>query len=521
LKELAGLGMRDWIVVLDCCYGFTAGRRIIDRLADVVGRSPGSRAFVLTSADALDEADAGVFTGVLSDVLRRGPEEGWWGYPDKFLDWQTVEDHLFDMVPGRPQPHTVGSTAQILPNPMYRPSGVAGGSYDESHFLPKAQGIEAGESGWYFTGRRDVLNSVLGWLHREGEGIAVVTGSAGTGKSAILGRLITLSVPAYLETAPEHVLTDAPIPDIGDIQIAFHAREKSVDDLLAFLAKGLGLDEYRDVSDLYEPLRLAAGHRGDRPYVIAIDALDEAMGTHGRRMVNELLLKVGNQPGVKVLIGSRPGVVDWRSIGVSDENIYDLDLDPSTRDDIADYVARRLPRIAGSSYRDASPDDEDLERIAAAVANASTTAVSGGPEIGSFLVARVISKTLAGSPPLDIGVPGWEEAMPEGLDAAFERDLTAYGERHGKATEQLIRGLLEALAWDEGQGIPRRHIPAVAQAVTGHIYSDDDITTLLRLAGGHITETEQVGWATYRLYHERFREYLRDVTIERLSNDKT
>ncbi|MGH8905400.1 MAG: hypothetical protein ACRD0K_02505 [Egibacteraceae bacterium] len=111
----------------------------------------------------------------------------------------------------------------MLPNPLYLETAVAE-ALDEAHFLPKAQGIEAGETGWFFTGRVDALRRIRAWLHEADDSLFVVTGSAGTGKSAILGRVITLSVPAYREQAEAAgVLAGAregTIPDLGDVQLA-------------------------------------------------------------------------------------------------------------------------------------------------------------------------------------------------------------------------------------------------------------------------------------------------------------
>lgn len=61
------------------------------------------------------------------------------------------------------------------------------------------------EQGWLFTGRRAVLRQIVTWMHAETPGIFVVTGSAGCGKSAVVGRIAALSDPAERRVLLEHV----------------------------------------------------------------------------------------------------------------------------------------------------------------------------------------------------------------------------------------------------------------------------------------------------------------------------
>ena len=63
--------------------------------------------------------------------------------------------------------------------------------------MPASRGIEIGEAGWYFSGRTRILSQLVDWLRNSEHGLVVVTGPAGSGKSAVMGRLATLSDPAY------------------------------------------------------------------------------------------------------------------------------------------------------------------------------------------------------------------------------------------------------------------------------------------------------------------------------------
>ena len=62
-----------------------------------------------------------------------------------------------------------------------------------SHFLNKAQGAETGDLAWYFEGREKETRTLCAWLRDAPAGMRVVTGAAGSGKSALLGHLSVLA----------------------------------------------------------------------------------------------------------------------------------------------------------------------------------------------------------------------------------------------------------------------------------------------------------------------------------------
>jgi trypsin-like peptidase len=66
------------------------------------------------------------------------------------------------------------------------------------HWRPRARGVYQDTTpGWYFTGRTALLRELTGWLEDGSPGRAarVVTGPAGTGKSAVLAWLCAVSDP--------------------------------------------------------------------------------------------------------------------------------------------------------------------------------------------------------------------------------------------------------------------------------------------------------------------------------------
>ncbi|MGH3889792.1 MAG: hypothetical protein ACRDSZ_25055 [Pseudonocardiaceae bacterium] len=96
---------------------------------------------------------------------------------------------------------------------------------------------------WLFTGRRAVLARILDWIHAEVPGAFVVTGSAGSGKSAVVGRIVALSEPAQRRRLLEHAPLEPedPDPGIGCIDTVVHLRGMGAHDLAAVLADRLQL----------------------------------------------------------------------------------------------------------------------------------------------------------------------------------------------------------------------------------------------------------------------------------------
>nr|BFE72077.1 hypothetical protein GCM10020092_053780 [Actinoplanes digitatis] len=61
---------------------------------------------------------------------------------------------------------------------------------ERAHYARKGMGADFGELAWNFVGRRQELGAVNRWLRRQDNDLLVVTGTAGTGKSALLGNLL-------------------------------------------------------------------------------------------------------------------------------------------------------------------------------------------------------------------------------------------------------------------------------------------------------------------------------------------
>ncbi|MFE6063013.1 hypothetical protein [Streptomyces sp. NPDC056431] len=373
------------------------------------------------------------------------------------------------------------------------PEGLRRRADLENHFAPRGQGFEhtvSGRGGSYFVGRTAELDRMDHWLaHGDrawGRGL-LVTGGPGVGKSALLGRLLLRSDG---RTADAPALT------------AVHARHRFLEDLVAAVADAAGV-----TADT--PQALLGALVGRRtPLHLIIDALDEAGEAHGddteaRRIAADLLCPLLRVPCVRLLVGTRPHVVD--AFG-GEPAVLDLDDSrASSADDVAAYARRLLQAPDGPGSR-GPYDDEAAETVAREIAARAR---------GSFLSARIAARHLGrAARPVDTSEPGWHARVPEVGETPGVTFLRVL--RHQLGADHA-RGLplLAALALAEGPGLPPDGVwCAIAGACTaepaGPAFVWEDIAWLIGAAGEHLVEElDADGRAVYRLYHQAYADALR------------
>jgi hypothetical protein len=286
------------------------------------------------------------------------------------------------------------------------------------------------------------------------------------------------------------------VPPEGIIDVAIHAKGKTLDDCARALARTLKIAIGKEMTLDLEHLVTAIG-RFDRRVTIIVDALDEAAGDQGSVIVSHLISPLGRLAQVRVLVGTRRSVdgavipqgeerhVRLRAAFGTDAIIDDLEDEAETRGDVADYVRSRL--LASTKHR------SNVTGVAAA---ADQVAARAG---GVFLYARIVSRTLQELDRLD-------SELPTTALEAFAHDLQA---RFG-TEEQRVDALLVALAWAEGKGLTRRVWPLLATALgQERSYDDDDVAWVLGHAGWYIIEAGEDGQAVYRLGHQALADHYR------------
>ncbi|MGN5381207.1 hypothetical protein ACQ4WX_40835 [Streptomyces lasalocidi] len=369
-----------------------------------------------------------------------------------------------------------------------------------------------GETGWYFCGRERLLRRVIGWLEGAERGLFAVTGSPGTGKSALLGRIATLSVPALRAVAEEEgALNDTPnsaLPPLGSVDMALSCRNKTLDDCLHAVADALDLPAHGDGWRAAAQVVQQVGELGRRVTVV-LDGLDEAKAAEAVPIAADLLRPLADLPGVRVLVGTRPHRVGGTAVSSStgpllqalapDETAV-LDDEPDTRADLIAYARRRLlgaehSRCAAGRH---SPGTGPCASPTPAAGSSCTRGSPPAPYWARCLgpAVRTTSRT-------------WTDCWPSNLTAVLDEEF-------GRCPDPArLRDLLRPLAWAEGAGLPRRDLwPVLAGALSIREarYGDEDVAWVLEHAGFHVVESGESGQTVYRLYHQALIDHFRGTS---------
>ncbi|MGH3837343.1 MAG: hypothetical protein ACRDSF_16820, partial [Pseudonocardiaceae bacterium] len=357
---------------------------------------------------------------------------------------------------------------------------------------------------WLFTGRRAVLARILAWIRTEAPGAFVVTGSAGSGKSAVVGRIVALSEPSQRRVVLEHAPLEPedPDPGMGCIDAAVHLRGMGAHDLATVLADRLQLPAPASCRQLIEAVATMA-----YPPVLVFDGLDEAIPEQATEIVTDLLVPLSVLASVLLAIrheefgrrspqSGQQAAVRLGELFGGNASVVDLDVEPDTRQDIERYLTRRL-RCAGLA--------DLVPQVAPVLARKAVT------RQGGFLYARIVfSQIVRGV--IDAHAPGWEGQLAATTAWALEHDLSSETlVRDGVELPDAARELLRALAWGMGRGLPGRGVweaAATALSPAGVEYRAADLDWVLEHHGCHIVEDEQDGEPVYRLSHRTFVEHL-------------
>ena len=370
-----------------------------------------------------------------------------------------------------------------------------------NHFYAKAQGSEIGEPAWHFVGRQAERRTIAEWLDHAPEGMFVVSGIAGSGKSALLGMTLATSDDAVLQALQS--AGHAPIPaDLRPHDLSFdaviHLSGHTIDETVAALAHSLELGVVADVDGLIA----AAARRGEllaRRRTILLDALDEARDPFA---IASLLRRLASVSNTRVIVGTRQSVHEDPDTPVPpDSDLLDalfpdpqhvlrLQRDP---DAVGDYVLARL-RQAALTYPPGSLSEAEA---------AASIATFDQP----FLFARLAVHEI-------IADPGRLEsrAVLSGLLGDGHSGIFARAVRRLADHEPHVEALLHALTYARGNGFPRTDgiWASAASAIAGAEVSDREVSKTIALAAPYVMHNSEFGQGVYRLAHRTFAEwYLR------------
>ncbi|HST47004.1 tetratricopeptide repeat protein, partial [Jatrophihabitans sp.] len=513
-------GANQLLFVVDTCFAGGAvdtaaiAAELFGSLTTSSARPPWVGVLAATQADLT--ARDGVFARELQRLLADGPTD-----PDLKRRWsvhspQVRGDDLCDALlkewpaiePQQPVYQSTGSAWFMVRNPLWvenAPPQVV------EHLLLAARSGEGPQS--WFTGRTAEVDQVVGWVHERQLGVHVITGSAGTGKSAVLGRVVSASVQAERK----RLLTQGPLghadPGLGSIVAHAHARGLTANRLAEVLNAGLEATGFLDRTEhgrtnanllLGAVEQAAAGWPAGQPPVLAVDGLDEARG-EAFDIARNLLVRLGEWVTVVVSTRNILGEGDSPDLVGSLGHLSGLlDLDDaaaaeSGRRAMRSYINNRLRGVAKSMDPELVAD-EFLRR---------TEATSGEP----FLIARLLTDQLR-KDPVDTASDGWQPRIVTSLTSAFELNLAMLEpprHRIGTDSAKLGRELLAALTWAYGAGFPEDEWLCVSQALSNlePPANRDDVSWLLNQLGRFVIQDGEGGVAVYRLAHQSIADLLR------------
>ncbi|ULR47853.1 NACHT and WD repeat domain-containing protein [Streptomyces deccanensis] len=540
------------LVMVDSCF---SGRltQELDRTLKALhpDRHALSSLVVLTAGNEDSRPRLRAFTTVLAAVHAHCADEAN-GYARSHLSWEDF-DTILDTVWDATQmadvqvlwpPNSVSrrlaarELSPCLPNPGHTDTTLLEDARSQlgwtrrdvdAYWIDKATGQMSSDTGWYFTGRTALLARMNAFLAGS-DSTLIVTGQAGSGKSALLARLVTLSdsrfcddptYRPYLEAIPEELRVAT-----GAIDAAVLARNTDPQELHAALYQALtgqSIPSDENPSDLLHQHARTTLMRTDRPLTVVVDGIDEAKNP--RRVITDVLrplagLRSGGQSAVRLILGIRSSVPTSRH-ALPDQDVRTerdlLDLlreatgalaplrtdDDSAEDDIAAYAAAllRAPSAAGSRLTGRS--SHAIADVAAAIAHEVTP---------SFLDARLAAQQLHARTALPApSDPHWRRQLREGTQELLRQDLADVAQHTRTRPEDLL-AVLRATAFALGAGMPWARVwPAAVRGLEPGCDAPDACIRVLRNSRliGYLTTAVEDGRTVYRPIHERVSETLR------------
>jgi hypothetical protein len=256
-RTLTQTRVQQILLVLDTCYAGRGGRDFAAKAGRVVQTlrrddNLPSGVYVIAAAGPKEAALQAVFARELVRVVGEVPRSvAGAGPPFLPLDAvvREINKRLRGLVPQRAQLHAsyVDDTPRFLPNLRHLrvyPGFVSGELI--AHWGPRSRSVEVdAQPGWYFTGRVAAMSELVAWLTTPagtGNGARIITGKAGSGKSAVLSRLATLSLPDYRRRVPLDGVPPQAIPPENSVDVAVHARQKTLAECVAAIAHAAGIE---------------------------------------------------------------------------------------------------------------------------------------------------------------------------------------------------------------------------------------------------------------------------------------
>lgn len=446
-----------------------------------------------------------------------------------------------------------------LPNPGYvRARDLIGASPRQAtaadgYWLDRATGrTQESDAGWYFRGRDDLNRHIATFLGpRRGRGVLLITGSTGSGKSAVIARAVVLSDPLFREdplykAAADLAAADT-IPPEGSVTAAVLAHRRDAAQVASDLLRALRVRP-APVGPADDPVQRWSGQLHDyvrdagQPVTLVIDGLDEAFERH--RIVHDVLAPLSGfcapspgvpgqrtddgppaaRPAARLLIGIRSTRPSSRP-------------DPSAAGDEHELlqVLRQVFRTAEVQRTDGEDARRDIEEYLHALISAGghrgtarAAARLVAPVLApSFIDARVAGEHLrkARDPAQLAAHPRWQKRLRQGIRGLLVQDLRLVEEDRDGLPRDVALALLRAAAFAQGAGVPWSDIwPQVAGVFLRRRLPADEWDTMIArlLAGrlsGYLAHDHEDNRLVYRPAHEALVDLLMNTDDDLADDD--
>ncbi|MFC8284647.1 hypothetical protein [Streptomyces cyaneofuscatus] len=560
------------LVLVDSCYSGSLDAELASRLQDLSSdRFAMDTLIVVTSGDFSEQPRVGEFTEVLDLAVQRICDEvnGFAGPTISYQDWEMVLRDVAmerrDLISVRwvwPRSRS-DAPSPCLPNPRYwikettsfgvaeaQPIEIANTTTSSNYWISRASGTSSeNDSSWHFTGRHQVVPEVQVFLN-SGEGICLVTGEAGSGKSAVIGYLVINGNARIRSEVPPDVLNAMQAKPSPDVDIAVLARNKSAasvtEEIRTVLRriKGRVVGQKTSLGEEIEAVRSVLG----RPVVIAIDGVDEAADPEsligevlhplvrdGDRCRNEVRLLLGVRSPKNGSFGGAAVKSDHlidEIMDVIDTPFYDEEIiaplsdetDASPNIERSPFMILRtdndgshaeIARYVLSLLTDKShPKSPYLKEPESALEVADAIAFHVAP---SFLNARLAADRARNRSSIqDIKDPVWIDSLQDGTVALLHLDLEEVAENSGITLSDLLAAL-QATAFSCGPGLPWADVWAtVFHSIHTEIAPDAErVIKQIKTSrlNGYLATDISDNRIVYRPSHERIAENLRSLVV--------
>jgi tetratricopeptide (TPR) repeat protein len=524
--KVAATGANQILFIVDTCYAGNAVDSVV-RLYNHFRVNPpaGERCwFGLLAACGPEKVRQRVLGPALERLLREGPRPDRPGADDIRRRWSTHHrlirgDDLWDALikqwdpqaaPTEPKFTQTGDAHPFIRNPLW--SAATGP-------LLVAEVLTGTPTASRFFGRRDEVATVSNWQAQQQHGVYVITGTAGSGKSALLHHALSRDNRVVNNDAAD--IAPAVIVDVRGLSTEVIAA--TIDRIL--VARGLLAETAlpRNAFEICGGLQRRAESGASVP-AIALDGMTEA--AEPAHVIDTLVAPLSNvatvivttrptalsvprqrrasQPPQWAAAGEAADIVPIAAVLAAPDHILDLD---HPQHQASGW--RAVDEMLGDQFGPAAPVDDPAGAIRAL--RQGPSGQGPPPFVLANLVIDYAREPAVSAEPTGGGIGG---ALGAALDQVVAR---AYGE----STRPAAVDLLNVLPYGFGAGLPEREWLTIANATRAPDAREldrDDVAAALAPMGAYIVEDSESGEAVYRFAHTLIAQHFAERAAARDEN---